>query len=292
MPGTRGRLTHDAPLAPRAWFRSGGPAEALFTPEDADDLATALRALPRGTPITLLGACSNVIIRDGGIAGLVIRLARGFSGIDVEADGIVAGAAALDMTLAEHAAAAGLDGLSFLAGIPGSVGGAVVMNAGAYGSDTATVLDWAEIMLPDGSIRRLDNAALGFSYRHSALPDGAIVLRARFRARKGDPDVIRAHIADIRAARDASQPTRSRTGGSTFANPDGHKAWELIDAAGCRGLRIGDAQVSEKHCNFLLNLGAATSAELEELGETVRARVKARSGVALRWEIKRLGKPA
>nr|WP_252349697.1 UDP-N-acetylmuramate dehydrogenase [Acidomonas methanolica] len=292
MPGTRGRLTHNAPLAPRAWFRSGGPAEALFTPEDADDLAAALRALPRGTPVTLLGACSNVIIRDGGIAGLVIRLARGFSGIDVEADGIVAGAAALDMTLAEHAAAAGLDGLSFLAGIPGSVGGAVVMNAGAYGSDTAAVLDWAEIMLPDGSIRRLDNAALGFSYRHSALPDGAIVLRARFRARKGDPDVIRTHIADIRAARDASQPTRSRTGGSTFANPDGHKAWELIDAAGCRGLRIGDAQVSEKHCNFLLNLGAATSAQLEDLGETVRARVKARSGVALRWEIKRLGNPA
>lgn len=292
LPGTRGRLLHDAPLGPRAWFRAGGNAEALFMPEDDGDLATALRMVPSDVPVTVLGACSNVIIRDGGIEGLVIRLARGFSSIAVEGDAIVAGAAALDMTVAEHAASAGIDGLSFLAGIPGSIGGAVVMNAGAYGSDTAAVLEWAEIMTRDGQVTRLDNAALGFAYRHSALPPDAIVLRACLRGRRGDPDAIRAHIAEIRAAREAAQPVRARTGGSTFRNPDGHKAWALIDEAGCRGLRLGEAQVSEKHCNFLLNLGGATSADLEALGDLVRERVRARSGTDLHWEIKRLGKPA
>ncbi|NIE79673.1 UDP-N-acetylmuramate dehydrogenase [Asaia sp. As-1742] len=288
----RGRLSFDAPLGPRAWFRTGGNAEALFVPKDVQDLADTLAALPKGVPVTVLGACSNVIIRDGGIEGLVVRMAGGFADIVIEPDGLVAGAAALDMIVAEQAAAAGLTGLEFLAGIPGSIGGAVVMNAGAYGSDINAVLDWAEILLPDGTITRLGNAALAFSYRHASLPDGAIVLRARLRAQPGDREQIRTHIAGIKAAREASQPVKARTGGSTFRNPDGHKAWQLIDDAGCRGLIRGGAQVSEKHCNFLLNLGTATSRDLEDLGDEVRARVLAQSGIALHWEIKRLGKPS
>jgi len=288
----RGRLSFDAPLGPRAWFRTGGNAEALFVPKDVQDLADTLAALPKGVPVTVLGACSNVIIRDGGIEGLVVRMAGGFADIVIEPDGLVAGAAALDMIVAEQAAAAGLTGLEFLAGIPGSIGGAVVMNAGAYGSDINAVLDWAEILLPDRTITRLSNAALAFSYRHASLPDGAIVLRARLRAQPGDREQIRTHIAGIKAAREASQPVKARTGGSTFRNPDGHKAWQLIDDAGCRGLIRGGAQVSEKHCNFLLNLGTATSRDLEDLGDEVRARVLAQSGIALHWEIKRLGKPS
>ncbi|MDR6181636.1 UDP-N-acetylmuramate dehydrogenase [Asaia bogorensis] len=288
----RGRLSFDAPLGPRAWFRTGGNAEALFVPKDVQDLADTLAALPKRVPVTVLGACSNVIIRDGGIEGLVVRMAGGFADIVIEPDGLVAGAAALDMIVAERAAAAGLTGLEFLAGIPGSIGGAVVMNAGAYGSDINAVLDWAEILLPDGTITRLGNDALAFGYRHASLPDGAIVLRARLRAQPGDREQIRAHIAGIKAAREASQPVKARTGGSTFRNPDGHKAWQLIDDAGCRGLIRGGAQVSEKHCNFLLNLGTATSRDLEDLGDEVRARVLAQSGIALHWEIKRLGKPS
>ncbi|CDG39212.1 MULTISPECIES: UDP-N-acetylmuramate dehydrogenase [Asaia] len=288
----RGRLNFDAPLSPRAWFRTGGNAEALFVPKDVQDLADTLAALPGGVPVTVLGACSNVIIRDGGIEGLVVRMAGGFADIIIEPDGLVAGAAALDMIVAEQAAAAGLTGLEFLAGIPGSIGGAVVMNAGAYGSDINAVLDWAEILLPDGTITRLGNAELAFSYRHASLPDGAIVLRVRLRAQPDDREQIRTHIAGIKAAREASQPVKARTGGSTFRNPDGHKAWQLIDDAGCRGLTRGGAQVSEKHCNFLLNLGTATSRDLEDLGDEVRARVLAQSGIALHWEIKRLGKPS
>ncbi|RUT25087.1 UDP-N-acetylenolpyruvoylglucosamine reductase [Asaia sp. W19] len=288
----RGRLSFDAPLGPRAWFRTGGNAEALFVPKDAQDLAETLAALPPHTPVTVLGACSNVIIRDGGLDGLVVRLAGGFAEIVIEPDGLIAGAAALDMMVAEQAAGAGLAGLEFLAGIPGSIGGAVVMNAGAYGSDMNAVLDWAEVLLPDGSITKLDNPALAFTYRHAVLPQGAIVLRARLRAQPGDKAQIRAHIAGIKEAREASQPIKSRTGGSTFRNPDGHKAWQLIDEAGCRGLIQGGAQVSEKHCNFLLNLGEATSADLETLGDLVRQRVLDHSGIALHWEIKRLGRKA
>ena len=286
----RGRLSFDAPLGPRAWFRTGGNAEALFVPKDAQDLAETLAALPKSTPVTVLGACSNVIIRDGGIEGLVVRLAGGFADIVIEPDGLIAGAAALDMIVAEQAANAGLAGLEFLAGIPGSIGGAVVMNAGAYGSDINAVLDWAEMLLPDGTIARLSNEALAFTYRHAVLPEGAIVLRARLNARPGDAAAIRGHIAEIKAAREASQPVRARTGGSTFRNPEGHKAWQLIDEAGCRGLMRGGAQVSEKHCNFLLNLGEATSTDLEALGDEVRRRVQEHSGIALHWEIKRLGK--
>ncbi len=290
LAGLRGRLSADAPLGPRTWFRVGGPADLLLQPADAEDLAHALRLLPPDLPVTILGACSNVIVRDGGIDGLVIRLGGGFADITVEPDGLIAGAASLDMVVAEHAAGAGLKGLEFLAGIPGSVGGAVAMNAGAYGSDIATVLDWADIVTRDGSTARLSGPALGFGYRRSRLPAGAVVTRARLRATPADPTEIRQAIATIRQSREESQPTRARTGGSTFRNPEHGKAWELIDAAGCRGLALHDAQISEKHCNFMLNTGHATAADLEELGETVRARVQARTGILLEWEIKRIGR--
>nr|WP_321983332.1 UDP-N-acetylmuramate dehydrogenase [uncultured Lichenicoccus sp.] len=296
LPPIRGRATVNAPLGPQSWFRVGGPADVLVRPEDAGDLAAFMAALPPELPVMAIGAASNLIIRDGGLRGIVVKLARGFSGVVVEQDGIVAGSACLDMTIAEHAASAGLRGLEFLAGIPGSVGGAVAMNAGAYGSEITDVLDWAEIVTRSGDLLRLPVQQLGFSYRHSALPDGAIVVRARFRAEPADRALVAARIAEIRAAREATQPVRARTGGSTFRNPDpgesDRRAWELIDLAGCRGLTFGGAQVSEKHCNFLLNTGHAIAADLEALGEQVRERVAATSGVELAWEIKRIGVPA
>jgi len=288
-PAIRGRLERAAPLAPFTWFRVGGPAEWLARPADAADLLALLAGLDPRMPLTVIGAASNLIIRDGGVRGLVLRLsARGFGGIHVEADGVVAGAAALDATVAEHAAAAGLTGLEFLSGIPGSIGGAVAMNAGAYGREVVDALDWAEVATPEGLLR-LDAAALHLSYRHATLPPRGVVTRARFRATPGDKGQIAARMAEIRAAREATQPVRARTGGSTFRNPEGHKAWSLIDAAGCRGLTNGGAQVSEKHCNFLLNTGGATAADIEDLGEEVRARVARHSGVTLEWEIKRVG---
>ncbi len=292
IPRARGRLKEREPLAPLTWFRVGGPAEFLLRPADEEDLRAFLRDLPPEMPVTVIGAASNLIIRDGGVNGVVIKLARGFGEIEAEPEGIVAGAAALDVTVAEHAAAAGLAGLEFLSGIPGAIGGAVAMNAGAYGGDIAGVLDWAEIVTRDGELRRLDAHELGLSYRHSRLPPGAVVVRARLRARPGEAAAIAARMAEIKTRREATQPVRARTGGSTFANPEGRKAWELVAAAGCRGLRLGNAQISELHCNFLLNLGGATAAELEGLGEEVRRRVEAASGVRLRWEIKRIGVPA
>jgi UDP-N-acetylmuramate dehydrogenase len=289
IPAIRGRVRAGAPLAPVTWFRVGGPAEWLVRPEDADDLVALLRGLPAGVPLTVIGAASNLIIRDGGLPGVVLRLGGAFGRVAVEADGIVAGAAALDATVAEHAAAAGLAGLEFLCGIPGSIGGAVAMNAGAYGTEVKDLLDWAEVATP-GGIARLPASAFRFAYRHAALPPApAVVVRARFHARPGDPGAIAARMAEIRAARESTQPVRARTGGSTFKNPPGHRAWELIDAAGCRGLALGGAQVSEKHCNFLINAGGATAADLEALGERVRAMVLAQSGVTLEWEIKRIG---
>jgi UDP-N-acetylmuramate dehydrogenase len=292
MPAIRGRLRSGAALAPLTWFRVGGPAEWLARPADAEDLVALLAARPPGKPLTVIGAASNLIIRDGGVAGLVVKLGGAFGGVSVQADGgVVAGAAALDVAVAEHAAAAGLSGLEFLCGIPGSIGGAVAMNAGAYGTETAEVLDWAEVATPHG-VERLPAVALHSAYRHAALPEDAVVIRARLRTRPGRREDIVARMAEIRASREDTQPVRARTGGSTFKNPPGHKAWELIDAAGCRGLRRGAAQVSEKHCNFLLNTGGATAAGLEALGEEVRARVLAHSGVALEWEIKRIGRPA
>jgi UDP-N-acetylmuramate dehydrogenase len=292
LPTSRGRLQENVDLAPMTWFRVGGPAEYLLRPADVDDLCEFLKSLPLEMPVTVIGAASNLIIRDGGLHGVVVRLARGFGDVEVEADGVVAGAAALDVTVAEHAAAAGLMGLEFLSGIPGTIGGAVAMNAGAYGGEIAQVLDWAEIVTRTGDIFRADVADLELSYRHASLPRDAIVVRARLQASKGDPALISARMAEIKSKREASQPVRARTGGSTFANPPGQKAWELIDAAGCRGLRKGAAQVSELHCNFLLNNGGATAADLEGLGEEVRRRVEKNSGVALRWEIKRIGVPA
>jgi len=289
IPKIRGRVQENAVLAPNTWFRVGGPAEFLARPADAEDLSQLLRGMPLEMPVTVIGAASNLIVRDGGIPGLVIKLARGFNDIAVEADGIVAGAAALDVTVAEHAAANALSGLEFLSGIPGTIGGAVAMNAGAYGGDIAQVLDWAEIAAPSGEILRLNAKELGLSYRHSNVQPGAVVVRARLRALPGDAKAIAARMAEIKASREATQPVRARTGGSTFANPPDMKAWELIDAAGCRGLSRGAAQVSELHCNFLLNHGGATAADLEGLGEDVRARVRAASGVSLHWEIKRLG---
>jgi UDP-N-acetylmuramate dehydrogenase len=292
VPQLRGRVQPDALLGPMTWFRVGGAAEFLVRPADAEDLAAFLRELPPEIPVTVIGAASNLIIRDGGIAGAVIKLARGFGDVAVEPDGIVAGAACLDMTVAEYAAAAGLTGLEFLSGIPGSIGGAVAMNAGAYGSDISEILDWAEIFTRSGELVRLNATDLGLSYRHAKIPAGGVVSRARLRGRPGEANAIAARMADIAASRAATQPVRARTGGSTFANPPDMKAWELIDAAGCRGLTQGGAQVSELHCNFLINTGEATAADLEGLGETVRARVLAASGVSLRWEIKRIGRPA
>jgi len=289
IPKIRGRVQENAVLGPNTWFRVGGPAEFLVRPADVEDLADLLRGLPHEMPVTVIGAASNLIIRDGGIPGVVIKLARGFNEILVEADGIIAGAAALDITVSEHAASASLSGLEFLSGIPGTIGGAVAMNAGAYGGDIAQVLDWAEIVAPSGEILRLNAKDLGLTYRHSSLQPGAVVTRARLRALPGDAKAIAARMAEIKASREATQPVRARTGGSTFANPPDMKAWELIDAAGCRGLQRGAAQVSELHCNFLLNNGGATAAELEGLGEDVRARVLAASGISLHWEIKRLG---
>jgi UDP-N-acetylmuramate dehydrogenase len=292
LPRLRGRITEQAPLAAGTWFRVGGPAELLVRPADTADLTAFLHDLPHEIPVTVIGAASNLIVRDGGVNGVVIRLSRGFGAVVVEPDGIVAGAAALDGTVAEHAAQAGLTGLEFLCGIPGTIGGAVAMNAGAYGSDMASCLDWAEIVTRDGAIVRRDAGQLALTYRHASLPPGSAVVRARLRAIPGDAAGIARRMAEIRASREASQPVRARTGGSTFRNPDGQKAWELIDGAGCRGLRHGGAQVSELHCNFLLNTGTATAADLEGLGEAVRARVKASCGVELQWEIKRIGVPA
>ncbi|WP_424811557.1 UDP-N-acetylmuramate dehydrogenase [Roseococcus sp. YIM B11640] len=292
MPAIRGRVEAGASLAPFTWFRVGGPAEWLARPADAEDLLALLAALDPATPLTVLGAASNLIIRDGGLPGVTLRLPpRGFGAVAVEADGLIAGAAALDATVAQHAAAGGLSGLEFLSGIPGSIGGAIAMNAGAYGREIVDVLDWAEVATADGLLR-LDAAGLRLAYRHAELPFRGVVTRARLRGTPGDSSAIGARMAEIRTSREATQPVRARTGGSTFRNPEGRKAWALIDAAGCRGLRLGGAQVSEKHTNFLLNTDDATASDLEALGETVRARVLEHSGIELQWEIKRIGVPA
>ena len=292
LPPLRGRVQEAAPLAPVTWFRVGGAAEWLVRPADLDDLLLLLRDLPEAIPLTVIGAASNLIVRDGGVRGVVLRLAgRAFGGIEMDGEGVVAGAAALDATVAEHAAAAALTGLEFLSGIPGTIGGAVAMNAGAYGTEVKDVLDWAEVATPSGLLR-LSAPDFAFAYRKAALPPRGVVVRARFRARPGDRAAIASRMAEIRTAREATQPVRARTGGSTFKNPPGAKAWQLVDAAGCRGLVRGGAQVSELHANFLLNTGGATAADIEGLGEEVRARVKAATGIELEWEIKRVGEAA
>ncbi len=292
LPAVRGRLTANAPLSGVTWFRVGGPAEVVFRPADRDDLLAFLQARPADVPVTVLGVASNVLIRDGGLPGVVLRLGRGFADIEPEGSDMVCGAAALDLNVATAAKLAGIAGLEFLSGVPGTIGGAVRMNAGAYGKEIRDVLVWAEAADPEGRVHRLSNAELGFEYRRSALPEDWICLAARLAGTPGNRAEIEARMNEIRGQRADSQPIRSRTGGSTFKNPPGHKAWQLIDAAGCRGLRIGGAMVSEKHCNFLINTGEATAADLENLGEEVRRRVKAQSGIELEWEIKRLGVPA
>ena len=291
--GVRGRVLVNEPLAPLTWFRVGGPAQLLFLPADEDDLALFLRGLPQDIPVTVIGLGSNLIVRDGGVPGAVIRLsAKGFGEIEVETGHrLRVGAAAPDVKLARAAADAGIDGLAFYRGIPGGIGGALRMNAGAHGGETKDVLIEAQGVSRSGELRRFAIAEMGFSYRHCGAPEDVIFTRALFQGRPGDRDAILAEMERITAAREASQPIREKTGGSTFANPPGHKAWALIDAAGCRGLKRGAAQVSEMHCNFLINRGAATAADIEGLGEDVRARVKASSGVELRWEIKRIGVP-
>ena len=290
MPPVRGRLTRSAPLAPLVWFKAGGPAEWLFEPADADDLSAFLAALDPAVPVMALGLGSNMIVRDGGVPGVVVRLGKAFAQVErIDATTLRCGGGASGILVSSTARDAGIGGVEFLRSIPGTVGGFVRMNGGAYGREVRDVLVDCDVVLRSGERRTLAVADLGYTYRHSDLPAGAVVIAATFRGHAAEPAAIGAEMDRIAAEREASQPLRSKTGGSTFKNPAGHRAWALIDAAGCRGLTRGDAQVSEKHCNFLLNLGSATSAEIEALGEEVRDKVKAQSGVTLEWEIQRVG---
>lgn len=289
LPALDGRVEAGGSLADFIWFRTGGPAEWLVRPDSAEALAAFLRDLPGDVPVLPVGVGSNLIVRDGGVPGVVVRLPKAMAKVAVEEGRVRAGGAAMGISVASAARDAGIAGLEFLRGIPGTVGGAVRMNAGAYGRDTSDILLEVTVVTRDGGVETWPAARLGYTYRHSELPAGAVVVEAVFAGTPGDPATIGAEMDRIAAEREASQPLRSRTGGSTFKNPEGHKAWELIDRAGCRGLTRGAAQVSEKHCNFLLNLGGASSADIEALGEEVRERVKAASGVELEWEIQRVG---
>ncbi|MCC6469609.1 MAG: UDP-N-acetylmuramate dehydrogenase [Alphaproteobacteria bacterium] len=297
LPAVRGRYSESTVLANTTWFRVGGAAEVMFRPADLDDLADFLAAHPADVPITVVGVGSNLLVRDGGVPGVVIRLGRGFADIRVEGDVVIAGAGALDLNVAHVAAEAGLAGLEFLCGVPGTIGGALRMNAGAYGAEVKDVLVSAKALDPRGRRYCLTPEHIGLAYRRCSLPEGWIFTSARFRARPGDKAQIIRRMADIQAERADTQPVRTRTGGSTFANPPsgaggGRKAWELIDRAGCRGLKRGGAMVSEKHCNFLINTGDATAADIEGLGEEVRRRVFEATGVTLEWEIRRIGVPS
>ena len=292
LPKVRGELVADAPLAPLTWFRAGGNAEVLFRPADAADLADFLGGTPEDVPVTVIGVGSNLLVREGGVPGVVIRLGRGFMNISVEGTRLRAGTAALDVAVSRAAQEAGLAGLEFYRGIPGSIGGALRMNAGAYGGETKDVLVEAIAIDRKGRRHVLKNEDMKYSYRHSGAAEDLIFAEALFQGRPGDKDEILAKMNEITSSREATQPVRTRTGGSTFKNPEGHKSWQLIDAAGCRGLTRGGAQVSELHCNFLVNTGDATASDLEALGEEVRRRVKETSGVTLEWEIRRIGVPA
>jgi UDP-N-acetylmuramate dehydrogenase len=289
MPALRGRLLANQSLAELTWFRVGGPAQVLFMPEHEQDLAYALANLPAEIPLTVIGLGSNLIVRDGGVPGVAIRLGRGFGNITVEDTRIRAGAAVPDVKVARAAQEAGIAGLSFMRGIPGGVGGALRMNGGAYGRETKDALVEARAVDRQGRVHVLRNADMGYTYRHCGVPGDYIFTDALYQGERGDPAVIAAEMDKITESREATQPIKSRTGGSTFKNPQGRKAWQLIDAAGCRGLEFGGAQVSELHCNFLINRGGATAADIETLGETVRRRVKENSGVELEWEIERIG---
>ena len=289
LPKARGRLIANQPLADLTWFRVGGPAQVLFMPEDEADLAAFLADLAPDIPVTVIGLGSNLIVRDGGVPGVVIRLGRGFSDVTVEGTRLRAGAAVPDVKVARAAQEAGLAGLAFYRGIPGAIGGALRMNGGAYGRETRDALVEARGVDRAGAIRIYKNAEMRYTYRHCGLPDDIIFTEALYEGAPGDPQAIAAEMEKITESREATQPIKSRTGGSTFKNPPGRKAWQLIDAAGCRGLAVGAAQVSDLHCNFLINRGGATAADIEALGETVRRRVKDSSGVELEWEIKRIG---
>lgn len=300
LPAVRGRLTENAAIGPMTWFGVGGPAEVLFKPADREDLAAFIRDCPADIPVTVLGVASNLIIRDGGIPGVVIRMGREFAGIEAAGTQITSGAAALDMNVALTAAKHGVAGLEFLSGIPGTIGGALRMNAGAYGGETGDVLLHAEVLFRSGDIKTMTGAEMGLGYRHNDLPADVIFLSATFEGRSGDKAEIDARMDEIKRKRGETQPIKTKTGGSTFANPptpagsdpkDAPRAWQLIDAAGCRGLKIGGAQISELHCNFMINTGDATAADIERLGEEVRKRVAENSGIMLRWEIKRIGVP-
>jgi UDP-N-acetylmuramate dehydrogenase len=289
VPKLRGRLIANQPMADLTWFRVGGPAQTLFSPADEEDLAYFLSNLADDIPVTVVGLGSNLLVRDGGVPGVVIRLGRGFNEISVDENRVYAGSAAPDVKVARAAADAGLAGLAFYRGVPGAIGGALRMNAGAYGRETKDALLEARAVDRKGKLHVLKNADLSYSYRHSKAPQDFIFTRASYRGEPGEAAAIAAEMEQITEARESTQPIKSRTGGSTFKNPPGHKAWQLIDAAGCRGLVVGDAQVSELHCNFLINRGSATGADIENLGEKVRLRVKDNSGVTLDWEIVRLG---
>ncbi|GMN03197.1 UDP-N-acetylmuramate dehydrogenase [Erythrobacter sp. MTPC3] len=290
--GIRGDLTCNAPLAKLVWFKSGGAADWLFEPADLDDLRLFLERLNGSMPVMALGLGSNLIIRDGGVPGIVIRLGKSFSECDITgATTIACGAGTPGILAASSARDAGIAGLEFLRGIPGTVGGFVRMNGGAYGREVADILIDCDVIMPDGELVTLPVADLRYTYRHSALPDGAVVVAARFEGTPGDPEEIGAEMDRIAEARENSQPLRTKTGGSTFKNPEGGKAWQLVDEAGCRGFQMGGAQVSEKHTNFLINKDDATSADIEGLGEEVRRRVYEKSGVELEWEIQRVGRP-
>lgn len=291
LPPVRGRLAANAPIGALTWFRVGGPAEVLFRPADAEDLAGFLAALPGDIPVTVIGVGSNLLVRDGGIRGVTIRLGRGFAAVEPGGDRIRAGAGALDVNVALAAAEAGIAGLEFLSGVPGTIGGGLRMNAGAYGGEVRDALVHADAVDRSGTRHRLNAGEMRLSYRHCGVPEDWIFTGAVFRGNAGEPAAIALRMAEISRAREASQPIRARTGGSTFANPPGHQAWRLIDMAGCRGLVRGGAMVSEKHTNFLINTGEATAADIEGLGEEVRRRVHVQFGIVLEWEIRRIGLP-
>ena len=290
LPRVKGPYQANAAIKDLTWFRAGGPAEVLYIPPDADDLAAFLKGVPADVPLTVIGVGSNLLVRDGGVDGVVIRLGRGFMNVSAEGNRVRAGAAVLDVAVSKAALEAGLTGLEFMRGIPGAVGGGLRMNAGAYGREFKDVLAEAAALDRRGELVRLSNAEMGFEYRKSHAPADLIFVEALFEGAPGDKASIEARMNEITGARASTQPIKSRTGGSTFKNPPGEKAWQLVDRAGCRGLRRGDAEVSTMHCNFLINHGRASGNEIEDLGEEVRAKVKAATGIELEWEIKRIGK--
>jgi len=291
LPTVRGRLRADEPMARYTWFRVGGPAEVLFEPADIEDLQSFLKARPSDVPISVIGGTSNILIRDGGIPGITIRLGKAFAQIDIQNEQVRVGAAAADVNIARRVAEAGVAGLEFLVGIPGTIGGALRMNAGAYGTEIKDVFQSTDAITEDGECVQLGITEMGFGYRRCTVPSSYIFIAATLQGTSGDVSAIQARMKDIQESRETTQPVRERTGGSTFANPEGHSAWALIDAAGCRGLKIGGAMVSEAHTNFLINAGDATALDIEMLGEDIRRRVKEDSGIELHWEIRRLGVP-